>query len=208
MTSEARIKANRENAKKSTGPRSPAGKAASSRNRLGHGLCTETNFLPSEDPAEFVSLYHDLRSRFRPVGDGEEKLVMRIAAAQWRLHRALPVETQIYLEQLEIVAAINPTMPEEQLTQMRGPAFMMDCEKAQSFIKLSRYETALENSITRCLKQLKLYQDARAEAARVENEEITERSHPNEGIEPPSTESHPVKKPYIMKNDVAQALEP
>jgi hypothetical protein len=54
MTSEAKIKANRENAKKSTGPRSPAGKAASSRNRLDHGLCAETNFLPSEDPAEFV----------------------------------------------------------------------------------------------------------------------------------------------------------
>jgi hypothetical protein len=37
-TTEAQINANRENAKKSTGPRTAEGKAASSRNGLKHGL--------------------------------------------------------------------------------------------------------------------------------------------------------------------------
>src|ERR1017187_10121526 len=49
--SEAKINANRENAQKSTGPRSAEGKAASSRNRLLHGLRTghkyrEMNGIP------------------------------------------------------------------------------------------------------------------------------------------------------------------
>jgi hypothetical protein len=37
-TTEAQINANRENAQKSTGPRTAEGKAASSRNGLKHGL--------------------------------------------------------------------------------------------------------------------------------------------------------------------------
>lgn len=199
MNSEMRASINRENAKKSTGPRSPAGKAASSRNRLDHGLCAETNFLPSEDPTELVSLCHDLLSHFHPDGDSEEKLVMRIAAAQWRLHRAIPVETQIYREQIAIVAAVNPEMPEEQLAEMRGTAFMMDCGKTESFMKLSRYETALENSITRCLRQWKLYQDTRRQ--------ITERSQPNGGIDLPRAENEQLMLPVadsLINNAPAQ----
>ena len=38
MATEAQIAANRQNALKSTGPSSPEGKAASSQNRLTHGL--------------------------------------------------------------------------------------------------------------------------------------------------------------------------
>ena len=37
----ARNRANRRNAQKSTGPKTEKGKAASSQNRLAHGLCSE-----------------------------------------------------------------------------------------------------------------------------------------------------------------------
>jgi len=79
---EAQIRANRENAKKSTGPRTAEGKAASSRNGLSHGLCAEKLMLAGEDPEEFLMLLRALFATFRPVGPAEEKLVMRIAAAQ------------------------------------------------------------------------------------------------------------------------------
>ena len=49
MSSTAQAIANIENAKKSTGPRTEAGKAVSSHNSLKHGLTSETVLLPGED---------------------------------------------------------------------------------------------------------------------------------------------------------------
>jgi hypothetical protein len=84
---EAQINANRENAKKSTGPRTAEGKAASSRNRLLHGLRANKHILLDEDPEEFLFLLDDHLDRFQPVGASEENLVLRIAADQCRLDR-------------------------------------------------------------------------------------------------------------------------
>ena len=93
--SQARIQANRQNAKKSTGPRTAAGKAATSRNALTHGLTAQTYVLPGDDPEEFTALLDDLFRRFHPDGPAEERLVRRIAANQWRLDRAFPLEAAV-----------------------------------------------------------------------------------------------------------------
>src|SRR4051794_37427473 len=50
--SAARIAANRRNAMKSTGPRTPAGKAVSRLNGVTHGLCSKVPVLPGEDAEE------------------------------------------------------------------------------------------------------------------------------------------------------------
>src|ERR1022692_3897001 len=102
---EAQVNANRENARKSSGPRTAEGKAASSRNSLKHGLCANQHLLPGEDPDDFFALVHDLLDRFRPVGEGEEKLVLRIAADQWRLDRVFPMEAGILRDRFYDVAA-------------------------------------------------------------------------------------------------------
>ncbi|HEX9841636.1 MAG TPA: hypothetical protein VGC20_02755 [bacterium] len=46
MASKKQIAANRRNAKKSTGPRPPEGKAASAQNAVKHGLLSRTPLLP------------------------------------------------------------------------------------------------------------------------------------------------------------------
>ena len=51
MTSEIKRAANRRNSLRSTGPRSPSGKAASSRNALRHGLAVPLAALPEGDHA-------------------------------------------------------------------------------------------------------------------------------------------------------------
>jgi hypothetical protein len=180
---EAQIHANRENAKKSTGPRSAEGKAASSRNGLSHGLCADKHILPGEDPEEFLFFLKELFDQFRPVGQGEEKLVLRIAAAQWRLDRALPMEAGIQRECLRDLAEEDayrqrtyaqekenaayrgepelpaPAPPDERDRLAR--AFKLDCAGPNSFAKLTRYEGAIERSIDRSLRQLKAFQAAR-----------------------------------------------
>ena len=181
--SEARIRANRENAKKSTGPRTPEGKAASSRNHLLHGLRANKHILPGEDPEDFLALLHDLFDRFLPVGEGEEKLVLRIAADQWRLDRTLPMEAAVYRQCLEVVAARDYTRKRELVNHKRNHernpeippapappdpgdrltrAFIVDGDGRNSLTRLARYETSIERSIDRCLRQLKAFQAARS----------------------------------------------
>jgi hypothetical protein len=181
--SEARIKANRENARKSTGPRTAEGKDASSRNRLLHGLRASKHILLDENPEEFLILLHDHFDRFQPVGDSEEKLVLRIANDQWRLHRALAFEAAIFRDRFPNVADQDKTRQEQYAREKRyaaedgkpeppppiipsdgdlpARAFNVDCEGPNSFAKFSRYEGAIERSIDRCLRQLKIYQSAR-----------------------------------------------
>src|SRR3954451_11075101 len=50
--SPARLAANRANASRSTGPRTPLGKSASKFNGLVHGMRAESDVLPGEDPQE------------------------------------------------------------------------------------------------------------------------------------------------------------
>ena len=53
MSSTAQVLANRDNSRRSTGPVTIAGKAASSQNALRHGLTSKNIVIPGEDPAEY-----------------------------------------------------------------------------------------------------------------------------------------------------------
>ena len=53
MISQARLEANRRNAKKSTGPRTEEGKRRSSLNAITHGMTARIALLPDEDQAAF-----------------------------------------------------------------------------------------------------------------------------------------------------------
>ena len=74
MTSEKQIKANRNNAQKSTGPKTAEGKEIVRYNALGHGLRAETVLLlPGEDSEELSNLSEQLRTELEPVGALESK---------------------------------------------------------------------------------------------------------------------------------------
>jgi|SRR5579871_3378098 len=98
ILSEKRLKANRENAKKSTGPRTPQGKAHSRRNAIKHGLFARpilASLLQGEDTAEYDGLLADLKEQHKPVGRAEELEVERIAQSWWRLKRAHQFENAV-----------------------------------------------------------------------------------------------------------------
>ena len=61
MATEKQIAANRENAKSSTGPRTDAGKAASSSNALKHGLATRGIIKSQGQQDAFDLIESDLR---------------------------------------------------------------------------------------------------------------------------------------------------
>jgi hypothetical protein len=66
MSSEKQIAANRANAQKSTGPRTPEGKAVVSLNSLTHGIRCSRVVLPGDDEAEFLQLCADLHAEGNP----------------------------------------------------------------------------------------------------------------------------------------------
>lgn len=90
MASKKQIAANRRNARKSTGPKTPAGKEVSRRNSLVHGLDAAVLLLDHEDPAAFEALRDAIYAEYLPIGprralelDMADQLVM----ALWRLRR-------------------------------------------------------------------------------------------------------------------------
>ena len=97
MTSDKKAEANRRNSLKSTGPRSPEGKAAVRLNALKHGLLSEEVLLPGEDDAALRELTESLRAQLQPVGELETLLVDRITSLLWRLRR---VEAGIFAWEL------------------------------------------------------------------------------------------------------------
>jgi hypothetical protein len=86
-----KVEANRRNALKSTGPKTPKGKLFSRGNALKHGLFARDlmDFAAhKEEPAEYENLMSGLREQYQPIGMAEELEVERIAQGWWRLKRA------------------------------------------------------------------------------------------------------------------------
>jgi len=95
MLSEKQLLANRQNALRSTGPRTPEGKAVSSQNALRHGLRAESTIVRGEDPEEFDQFRQLLLEDLAPAGALEVMLADRVITGFWKLRRAGGIEAEI-----------------------------------------------------------------------------------------------------------------
>ena len=84
-----KLEANRRNAQKSTGPKTPKGKAHSRRNAVKHGLFVrpQDDILAGEDLMALEELHKRFWDEFQPVGPSEEFEVEQIAICWLRLRR-------------------------------------------------------------------------------------------------------------------------
>lgn len=96
MTSEKQIRANRRNAQKSTGPKTPEGKDAVRQNARMHGLRSQEVLAPGEDEEALMELDENLRDELQPVGELENLQVDSIVGYYWRLRRLRGVEASIF----------------------------------------------------------------------------------------------------------------
>ena len=110
IPSDARLAANRANAQRSTGPRTPEGKARSRQNAVKHGLFSSTlgpaGEKFNENRAEFEALWAEFSEYYDPQGPDEALLVDRIATAWWQLAR-LGTQTQLQLRRW-LDAGVDP----------------------------------------------------------------------------------------------------
>lgn len=143
MASSAQIKANRANALKSTGPRTPEGKAAARRNALRHGLQSGMIALDEADELKFNALLDDLLEEHRPVGPTEELVFCKMVEQYWLSRRGaarLSAQTRL-LEEFQDVPRIS---------------------------LICRYNTAATNGFYRALRELDRLQARRLKNAQPE----------------------------------------
>ena len=150
MTTAKQQAANRQNAQKSTGPKTSEGKAVVALNAMQHGLLSRHVLLPDEDEAVLVELGKRLRTHLQPIGELEVLLVDRIVTAAWRLRRLHAVESHIFTK---------PNRFSTQAPAQVGEAFQTGM---QTFAMLSRYETTIERSLYKALHELQRLQAAHA----------------------------------------------
>jgi len=89
MTTRAdRAEINRRNARKSTGPKTPEGKARSRFNAVKHGMTAKTPVLPGEDAEALQARLDAWTADLAPGNEVEQYLVGRAVRASWQLDRA------------------------------------------------------------------------------------------------------------------------
>ena len=98
MATEAQIKANQENAKKSTGPLTEEGKKISSINAMTHGIFSTIPLLPGENLEQFKLLEEEIIKAYQPTDAMECLLVQRVyltCMRQIRLREAEAAKLEI-----------------------------------------------------------------------------------------------------------------
>jgi len=101
------LAANRANAARSTGPRSPEGKARSAQNARKHGFTASTfAVVRLEDINEIAHLRDDAVAVYQPVNSQELFAVERIALAQQAMLRAARLESGLF------TTCLNETLDE------------------------------------------------------------------------------------------------
>ena len=159
MPTNAQIKANRNNAKKSTGPRTEEGKARAAKNSLKHGLLARDTVLPGEDPAEFDSQLSALEADIQPANSLEFELVRQIADAQWRMRRLTRLETGFLAAAVDDQRRhLEKRRPDELRPGYDGETLLLGSamlDRTQAFVHLARYDGHLSRRFFRAVKQLR-----------------------------------------------------
>ena len=149
MVTEAQLKANRQNAKKSTGPKTAAGKAKSSQNAMTFGILSANPLLSDEDPEELSELTNNLISSFRPADQIEAALVDRIIYAIWRQRRLQKAETA----QIELARLPQSLMLEVNTSMMWDPKKWRSANDLREATEDEINKTAFYKKIAEELKQ-------------------------------------------------------
>ena len=113
MTTQAQIIANRHNAKKSTGQRTRAGKAAASKNSIKHALFVRQAVISSEKQADFCLERDRILRYLVPDSPMESMLADRIVILSWRLNRVVCIQNQT----IDALNARNTSSPLSKLTK-------------------------------------------------------------------------------------------
>ncbi len=164
MATEAQVNANRRNAEKSTGPRTPEGKAAVGQNAVKHGLSGRLDVIKGEEQAEFDRHREALLKELRPRGAVGAMLAERAVSLSWRLKRVQRMQNEVFdalladgatpLAKLARSLARKGAQDDEDLAL--GRAVVKDFANSRVLDRLLMYERRMEHSLLKTLNDLHL----------------------------------------------------
>jgi hypothetical protein len=166
MATISQLNANRENAQFSTGPRTEAGKANSSRNRITLGLYTRADFVQPHERDLYKEFCETMFAELNPETLLEQSLTAEITGAAWRLRRCDNGEAE-----LADFAEKDPLLEESKTKTIRS------IERARAAA-----HSALHRSINQLRKLQKDRQPTAAEESIPENFELFPDADPVEGL--------------------------
>jgi hypothetical protein len=199
MTSQKQIEANRRNAKKSTGPKTPETKAITRLNSTRDGFTGQVITLSAEDLPIFDAFKSGFIKDLAPKTTMELSLASNIAWDTWRLNHLRAVEMNIYA----IGAANNPvdvlTDDPQIHTAVAGAITFVD--EAKRFALMSLYEQRMNRSIHKNLATLReLQAERKANYQRdLEEEIILARANDINGL-PYEAPAAPTENGYVFSN--------
>ena len=211
MATEKQIAANRLNARKSTGPRTPEGRAAVRLNGVTHGLTAETLVLKTENETDFTALVESLETEHQPATPTEEILVAQLALAAWRLRRLHHMEAGYYkfrLKEQDDFATLKKLDDTHRLGRLANSE-----TTTKTMTVLGRQEARLERSLYKALHELqrlrqqKVKNQTQSAPARSETNEIQSSSDPIP-TQPIVNHPAPADSPVTAHPDLAEDREP
>jgi hypothetical protein len=173
--SEAQLKANRQNAQKCTGPRTPEGKRTSSMNAVKTGLTSRRVILTEED-AVFYQQHIDRHfDEFSPVTDREKVLVQSIADAEWRINSIVPLLASLHAIGRRDLAPLveeiaDPDLRESELAGRIYEKYRRDFQNLA--LQERRLRSHKQNDIAELLAIRNAQKEKEAEVARLRAAEI------------------------------------
>lgn len=160
--SEAQQTANRANAQKSTGPRTPEGKARAKMNALRHGMTGQFYVLSDDDRSAYLAYETNLLAALAPVGAYERDLAISITQNRWRLNRARAMECNIQgLAQHDLADHCDTTTPEVEVAIAQAQTWL---NSHQALANMTLYENRIRRDVARDKKELDELQAARKTA--------------------------------------------
>jgi len=162
MTSRKKIRANRRNAKKSTGPKTPEGKDKVRCNAFQHGLYSSVLVLDCENKDLYNELFLGFHGRFRPVDVVELELVDRLVATLWRLRRVTAIEAGLLnLAQSRATGEICFDYPQSAKEDLGFAFHPKGGNEKPNLTEISLQRGRIERSYYRALAELRCLQEER-----------------------------------------------
>jgi hypothetical protein len=194
--SEKRLAANRENAKKSTGPRTTAGRERSSRNAVKHGFRSGSFCVVRlEDLDEVEKLKADAVACYRPVNSQELVAVERIAMAQQQIFRGGRLDAGMFTSALnEVLDRTNrPILPMDpdmvgdgdiEITRQQNRNYCI----AEGFRRIAKESNAIGLTLRYRAQAEREYRRAIEDFDRLKALRYEMPNEPNVGLEPAEPE--------------------
>jgi hypothetical protein len=150
VATDKQFEANRQNAQKSTGPKTPEGRAAVRLNGVKHGLTAETIVLKGESQTDFTAMLDSFEAEHDPTTPTEEALVAQLALANWRLRRLYHQEAGFYTCQLQSLKGMQKDLNLDDAGRMGHAAAWSE----STLTLFHRQEGRLERTFYRALHEL------------------------------------------------------